>query len=361
MLDARGWLLWVLTILIAASSGRNPLYGALLMLVITVVGTVCSPRDGQSDHQWAILSPLRFATIAIPISALFNALTVHAGDTALFRLPGWLPLVGGLITLEALVFGVLNGLVLTIIFAGFAVFNQITPARDLARLTPRAFHEVGVIIAIALTYVPQTVHSLRRIRQAQAVRGHRMRGLRDWPPIVVPLLVSGLERSMGLAEAMVARGYGAIADRAQPLRTSVGLVLGLLVLLCGWLMRLFRLEWRGVGTALMIGGGALIIGVVWFAGRSVRHPSYRSHRWTVRDTLVVAGCAVALAPVVLPSAGADSRYYSPYPRLALPVFDPLVGLALLGLLVPAIVSAARAQKHHPSPGDAAIADETGGQ
>jgi len=30
-------------------------------------------------------------------------------------------------------------------------------------------------------------------------------------------------------------------------------------------------------------------------------------------------------------------YYAPYPRLTLPAFDPLIGLGLLGLLVPAIV------------------------
>ena len=38
----------------------------------------------------------------MPISALFNALTVHIGDTELLRLPGWLPLLGGPVTLEAL-------------------------------------------------------------------------------------------------------------------------------------------------------------------------------------------------------------------------------------------------------------------
>jgi len=231
MLDARVWLLWVLTTLVAASSARNPLYAVLLALVTTVVGTVCAPADGHAGGRRVALSPLRFAAIAVPLSALFNALTVHVDDTVLLRLPGWLPLLGGPITLEALVFGVQNGLVLTVIFAGFAVLNQVTPVRDLVGLAPRAFHEVGVVISIALTFVPQTIRSLNRIRQAQAVRGHRVWGLRDWPPIVVPLLISGLERSMGLAEAMVARGYGSISDRAQPLRTSGGLVLGLLTLL----------------------------------------------------------------------------------------------------------------------------------
>ncbi len=346
MLDARVWLLWVLTTLVAASSVRNPLYTVLLALITTVVGTVCAPDDGSGGSRPAILSPLRFASIAVPLSALFNALTVHVGDTVLFRLPDWLPLLGGSITLEACVFGAQNGLVLTVIFAGFAVFNQVMPVRDLVSLTPRAFHEAGVIISIALTFVPQTIRSLNRIRQAQAVRGYRMRGLRDWPPIVVPLLISGLERSMGLAEAMVARGYGAISDQAQSLRTSGGLVLGLLALLGGWLTFLFRSTWREVGVGLMIGGGTLIVGVMWLTGRAVRHTVYRPRRWMIRDTLVLIGCGLALAVVVLPSLlDWDTVYYTPYPRLTLPLFDPLIGLGLLGLLMPAVAMSHRQDKN----------------
>ncbi|MEE8390744.1 MAG: energy-coupling factor transporter transmembrane component T, partial [Anaerolineae bacterium] len=271
---------------------------------------------------------------------LFNGLTAHLGETVLFRLPDGLPLVGGPVTLEALAFGATNGLTLATIFAGFVTFNQVTPVRDLVRLAPRAFHEAGVVLSIALTFIPQTTRSLARIREAQAMRGHRVRGLRDWLPIVVPLLVSGLERSMGLAEAMVARGYGAVSDRAQPLRTQGLLALGLFVLLGGWLAFLFLPSWKGAAAGAMIVGAMLIVGVLWLAGRTVSHTTYRAHRWTVRDTLAVLGCALALAVVLLPLPLVDraTLYYAPYPRLTMPAFDPFIGLGLLGLLVPAVVS-----------------------
>ena len=48
---------------------------------------------------------------------------------------------------------------------------------------------------MAITYVPETARHFQRIREAQAIRGHRLRGLRDWRPIVIPLLVGGLERA----------------------------------------------------------------------------------------------------------------------------------------------------------------------
>ena len=336
MLDARVWIVWALTTLVAASSTHNPLYVVLLLLAVMIVGVTCAPAQSRRP----IASPLRFAAVAVPLAALFNGLTAHLGDTVLFRLPAWLPLLGGPVTLEALVSGATNGLTLTAIFAGFSVFNQVTPVRDVVRLAPRAFHEAGVVISIALSFIPQTTRSLTRIREAQAVRGHRVRGLRDWLPIVVPLLVSGLERSMGLAEAMVARGYGAVSDRAQPLRTQGLLALGLFVLLGGWLAFLFlpSPQWATRGT--MAVGAALIVGVVWLAGRSVSHTTYRARRWTVRDSLAALGCGLTLAVVLLPLPLADkgTLYYAPIPRLALPPFDPFVGLGLLGLLVPALVN-----------------------
>jgi energy-coupling factor transport system permease protein len=337
MLDARAWGVWALTVLVAASSTRNPLYVVLLLLVTMAVGITCAPARNQGEG----MALPRFAIVAILAAALFNGLTSRLGNTPLLYLPDWLPLLGGPLTLEALVFGAINGLTLTAIFSGFATFNQVTPIRDLVRLTPRAFHDAGVVLSIALTFTPQTIRNLNRIREAQAVRGHRVRSFRDWLPIVVPLLVSGLERSMGLAEAMVSRGYGAVSDQAQPLHTQGLLVLGLLALLGGWVARMFSSSWRMLAVGTMIAGAGLIASAVWLTGRSVSHTTYRGHRWAARDTLAVLGCGLTLVMLLLPVPLTDQStlYYSPYPALSWPIFDPLIGLGLLGLLIPATVSA----------------------
>jgi energy-coupling factor transport system permease protein len=176
---------------------------------------------------------------------------------------------------------------------------------------------------------------LNRIREAQAIRGHRVRGVRDWLPIVVPLLVSGLERAMGLAEAMVARGYGAVSDEGQPLRRQGLVALGLLALLGGWLAYLFRPSWRIGAVGAMVLGAVLIGVVMWLTGRGVQHTVYRARRWTPGDTVTVLGCAVALAVALTQR---EALYYSPYPHVQLPRFNPWVGLGLLGLLAPAIVT-----------------------
>jgi len=317
--------------LVSASFSRNPLYSFLLLLVATWVYTTCAVVE---QNQPAPFSPLRFALFAVPLAALFNALSSHFGATTLFYLPAWIPLLGGAVTLEALVFGAINGLNLTVIFVSFTAFNRALTVRDLLALTPRAFHESGVVLSIALTFVPQTIHNLQRIREAQAVRGRRLRGLRDWAPIFTPLLVSALERALTLAEAMVARGYATVAAAAHtPMR--VALALSLLTIVGGWLAYLFAPPARGLAGGMLALGAALLVGVAWRIGRSVRHTVYRSRHWRARDTLIVAAC-IPLLFLLLTRRGLF--YYSPYPGLTWPPFDPLAGLSLLGLLAPALLA-----------------------
>jgi energy-coupling factor transport system permease protein len=334
MPDVRTWLLWALTVLVTASRVRNPLYSILTLLIAAVVELVCAPHRGAG-----LPSSFRFGVTVVVLGALFNGLTAHLGDTVLFSLPAQLPLSGGPVTLEALVYGATNGLVLAAIFSSFSTFNRVTPVRDLVRLTPRAFHEAGVVISIALTFIPQMMYHLDEIRDAQAVRGHRMRGLRDWLPVILPLLTGGLERAIGLAEAMVARGYGALSNRRHSLRTQMFLLVGLMGVLVGWLAFLLLPQWRLAAVSGMIASGGLIAGLLWQTGRSIPHTSYRMHRWTLCDSLIVLGCCVTLVSMFapLPFVNRKALYYSPYPRLSPPPFDAVAGVGLFGLLVPAIV------------------------
>ncbi len=73
----------------------------------------------------------------ITLSALFNFVTAHFGQTVLFTLPASIPLVGGPYTLEALVFGMVNGLVLVGFLAAFNVLYQALPTQALIRMIPR--------------------------------------------------------------------------------------------------------------------------------------------------------------------------------------------------------------------------------
>jgi energy-coupling factor transport system permease protein len=331
-IDARAWLLWVAAAAILVMVARNPLYTILIMAAVHIVRTSRAPGAGLPLPIW------RLGLFLVVISALLNALSVHVGETVLFHLPAAWPLVGGPITLEGFVYGAVNGLVLLGLLAVFAALNALVPPHELVQLTPGALHDLGVVVLIAITYVPETLRHWRRIRGAQAIRGHRLRGIRDWRPVVIPLLVGGLERAMGLAEVMVARGYGAAAGQEQNLRRSAILLLALLLTFVGWLL-IFWLGWPG--WLLLAGGLVLLIGSLWRLGRQRPRTRYRPARWGWPETWVLVAALLPLLATLLPLPWIDrtTLFYSPYPRLILPPFDPLLGIGLALLALPAVWTA----------------------
>ena len=339
-LHTGAWLLWLLAAGIVLTVTRNPIYiGLVLLWVATVLTSLGAPEAGASGAP--VLSPLRFALVVVPIAALLNALFVHAGNTVLVRIPSGLPVVGGPVTLEALTYGALNGLVITGLLAAFAVFNRVTPVRALIQIAPRAYYPVAVTVAIAVTFVPVTLRQAVQIRDAQAVRGHRLKGVRSWAPIFLPLLSSGMERALQLAEAMVARGFA--AGDGQPsagrMRTQVMLVAGTLLFGSGLVVRLVGRP--HTGTALLLAGLAILVVAIWAAGRSHPHTVYRAMPWRPADWAVAgAACAGALL-FLLPLPGIDrtSLAWYPYPALSLPGFSLVLVAATWGLLGPAIKNA----------------------
>jgi energy-coupling factor transport system permease protein len=261
----------------------------------------------------------------------------------LFRLPeGW-PIVGGPITLEAVFAGAVNGLALFTILVVFAAFNAVVDHYQLLRATPASLFQIGVVVSIAVTFVPQMVLSAKEIRQAQRIRGHRFRGIRDLLPLVMPLLANGLERAIQLAETMEARGFGSVVapvSRRAAILAQAGTLAGLLVLLAGLFVVAYAPGVSGWGWGLAGLGGAGLLLLLWLQGRQVKRTRYRRPAWHGRDTAVLAASALTLITVLAARLAApETLYYNPYPPAALlPPFNPLVGAALLLLALPALLA-----------------------
>lgn len=330
-LDARAWLIWTLSAAVLTMLTRNPLYIVIILLAIRLVAITWQQEEAAFK-----LPLLRMFLIILLFSSVFNMLFAHVGQHVLFTLPANWPLIGGPLTLEAAVYGAINGLMLFTLLVVFITFNNIVPGSDLVHLTPRAFHNLGLVVLIALTYVPETHRHWQKIRDAQAIRGHQIRGWRDWRPILIPLLVGGMERAMALAEAMVSRGYGATEQTRQPLLVQGLLLLGLGAAFAGWLFSF----WHGwPGWVLMASGVVVLLMLIWALGEKVSLRRYESARWTWRETVVVITAVIPLLLffVPLPFIETSSLYYSPYPQLSLPPFSVLLGLALALLAVPGVI------------------------
>ena len=67
---------------------------------------------------------------------------------------------------------------------------------------------IGLVIAMALRFIPLIAERADRIREAQAARGGSVRGLRGLTTTVVPLLVQVLQMAHTVSEALDARGRG---------------------------------------------------------------------------------------------------------------------------------------------------------
>ena len=339
-------MVWLIALLVILSITRNPLYLTLILMCVIFVGISLRQAGAELPGPFPLW---KLAGWIILLATLFNALTSHYGATILFTIPGKLPLISGNVTLEALVYGATNGLVLTGMLASFTVLNLALPVRDLISLIPRAFFPLAVVTSIAVTYLPTTLHQFRQIREAQAVRGHQMHTIRDWLPLLMPLLVGGLEHAMQLAEAMTARGFASTKPvlGTQQAIPRLFMLLGLVLLVVGWIT---QLGGSGViGLILIFLGGMLILGGLWIIGRQSPRTTYHRQPWDWRDWLTLTATVIVLLACFLPLNGVSSQTlsYEPYPSLSWPPFSPVLGLAMLGLLIPGLLVLHR--KSDPSP------------
>jgi energy-coupling factor transport system permease protein len=340
MFHTWSWVAWLAGAAVPAFTLRNPLYLVVVLgaawLVYATLG-----RSSPVGSSWGAFVKIGLFFFALTIP--FNALSVHFGRIILFHLPASWPIIGGPITLEAILAGVVNGLALLTILVVFAAFNAVVDHYQLLRATPASLFQAGVVVSIAVTFVPQMVLSGKEIRQAQRIRGHRFRGLRDLLPLILPLLANGLERAIQLAETMEARGFASTvnpANRRHALFTQWG-TLAALVGLLGGLLILAYFPGAGVwGWALATMGVVGLLASLWFQGTRVQRTRYRRARWHGRDTAVaMASTFVVVVVLIARLTVPEALVYSPYPPSPLlPPFNPWVGAVLLLLTLPAVLA-----------------------
>lgn len=339
MFHTVAWLLWLGASATIPLITQHPLYLALTLAGAWLIYQTVR-RFSSEAALWGSL--IKLALFVWLFTVPFNALAVHAGQIVLFRLPPDWPIVGGIVTLEAVIYGLIAGLKLVTLLLIFAVFNVGVNHYRLLRLTPSFLYQVGVITSIAVTFVPQMMAAGREIREAQIIRGHRFRGLRDLLPLFMPLLTGGLERAVGLAESMESRGFGGnvrAVSAWEDLLTKLITLIALLLALAGIFWYSYFAQNRTVGLMLVGTGATLLTLIFWRLGQRVERTRYRSGAWQRRDTaLALSSVMLGMGLLTVWLTRKNLLSYSPYPPNPLqPDFNVAVGLLMLLVAAPALL------------------------
>ena len=222
-MNPRALALWSACAVAIAVSTNNPVYrGVVALCALNLI--LARSRPG------ARLRPLAVTVIvAAAIATVVSLLLSHTGAHALFQVPAGVPAIGGAITLEALVFGLVAGLGIAAAVLAVAPLSLVIEPHDLIDVLPASLARSGAAIATALNLIPATARSAVEIRDAQRMRGWRPHRVRDWPQVAVPVVLTAVESSIALAEAMESRGWGAgpRTHFAPPHRSALDLVVAL--------------------------------------------------------------------------------------------------------------------------------------
>ncbi len=143
------------------------------------------------------------------------------GLTVLWQGPH-IPVLDTQVTAEELAYGAGAGMRVAASALAVAAFIRLADADLLLRATARVAPRSAMIAALATRMVPALERDAAGIVIAARTRAARMTSPRTAAALLGPLLATSLERSLSVAEAMEARGYGALGRTRAPERHATG-------------------------------------------------------------------------------------------------------------------------------------------
>lgn len=337
-LHAVSWLTWALAAAVCVELATSPVYVALVVGIAFLVWSTHA-IDTPLARAFPLLLAVGVAFAVVRV--VLTAATTHGGGDALFTTPDvTLPRllggfrVGGPVELAVVLQAAVESFAIVGVMAVFGAFNAVVSHHELVQAAPRAFYETGLVLTVAVAFVPATVATVARVREADRARTggsvvRRGRVVR----LIVPVLESALERALLLAESMDARGFAG-ADASRSDRLAGWCVLAGLAAMGGAFVALVG---RARVPALALGGLAVtaVVVAVVVTSRQARRVRYRPRRMGRRDWAVTATSLLAPAGLgALALAGDGTLTWTASP-LHPPGFSPLAALALAALTAPA--------------------------
>lgn len=203
---------WALSLIAAALILYNPL--ALLALAFAVLGAACGAGLGR-----ALSRSLRTATIvAVPI-VLVNVLVSREGLTVFARLGDLGPFGRGDLTVEALVYGAVIALKVTLLILVTTLASLAIDPDELLRAFRRLSFRSALTATLATRMLPVLAADSQRLAEAQRTRpGGAARGARGRVALISAVVGGSLDRAMDVAATLEVRGYVGARRAARSVR-----------------------------------------------------------------------------------------------------------------------------------------------
>jgi energy-coupling factor transport system permease protein len=172
---ALAWAGWAGAALVTVHLAPNPAYVA----VVVAVALLVAESHRQEGRMGGLLPVLvGIAAVFVLVRIVLTGLTTSTGlPDVIMTLPSYtLPrilggfTVGGTVHATVVLSSAVEGLVIVGVIAAFAAFNAVVSHGELVRSLPRAFHEVGLVVTVALAFVPSTISAIQTVREADRAR-----------------------------------------------------------------------------------------------------------------------------------------------------------------------------------------------
>lgn len=239
------------------------------------VSLVCSLSYAAVLKGWrAVMGQARFLLPLVLLAGLINLLLNSRGSTVLFSLP-W----GRDLTLESALYGAVAALAVLAAIEWFFCFSTVMTADKLMCLFEKKAPSLGLVLVLALGFVPRFRRRLEEIRQAQRPLGRDMsqggpvRRLKCAVDMLSILVTWALEDAMSTASGMRSRGYGLPGRTAFSPYRFCGRDRALLAwtaacglfLIWGWAGGVFSWEWYPSIQPPAFTGSGLALRIVYCA------------------------------------------------------------------------------------------------
>jgi len=248
------WIAWATCAGVVAFATTDPFYLALLVAVAWFV-YAAHRAPGPTGRSFRVFMVAGLAAMGIRTLLVFL----------------------GTVNVENVAYAAFEGMRLAALLIVFGTFNAVTDPFGVVRLAPRRFHEPALAAALALSIAPRTIETVGRVREAQELRGIRTTRLRSLPALAVPVLATGMEQAVTLAESMDARGHGrGRRSRYRPERWSGAAVV----------------------SAVAAAAAAVVFAIAWLGGSGGDglQPSTFPLLWPAADPILLGAIALLAVP-----------------------------------------------------------------